>query len=230
MLRMANTIMHQTLDKVTAFITRESAAGRELLVFRHDNPAAGVQVPAGTVDPGEPPDRAVLREAWEESGLDALRIVRPLGLLVEELPAPQYALAAANPFRQDPDPAAPLRNIGPRRGTTLGRGAHVLLEQVVGEWAQVTFEDDDPASDPPYQLVRTAGWVPAGALASRLARNLFHLVSVAPVPAAWTHFAEDRYPFHFYWVPLTPRPHLIGTQDHWLAAVYDTLLSVVQWT
>src|SRR6185503_15082222 len=108
--------MHQTLDKVSAFITRDGARGRELLVFRHDNPAAGVQVPAGTVEPGEPFDHAVLREAWEESGLAALRIIRPLGLLVEDLPAPRYALAAASPFRQGPDPAAPPLPFGPGRG------------------------------------------------------------------------------------------------------------------
>lgn len=217
--------MHQTLDKVSAFITREGAAGRELLVFRHDNPAAGVQVPAGTVDPGEPPDQAVLREAWEESGLGALRIVRPLGLLVEDLPAGIYALAEACTFLQAPDPAAPPQDLGLGRGTTLGRGAYVTLEQVVAEWAQVTFADDDPASDPPYQPVLTTGWVPTARLAARLARHQFHLISTEPIPDAWTTLAEGRYHFHFYWVPLTPRPHLSPWQDRWLAAVYAALLS-----
>ena len=110
-------------------ITREGAAGRELLVFRHDNPAAGVQVPAGTVDPGEPPDRAVLREAWEESGLAALRIVRPLGLLIEDLPAGIYALAEASIFLRAPDSTAPPQDLGLGRGTMLGRGAYVTLAQ-----------------------------------------------------------------------------------------------------
>jgi 8-oxo-dGTP pyrophosphatase MutT (NUDIX family) len=41
-------------------------AGR-LLVFRH--PLAGVQLPKGTIDPGETPAEAVLRELAEESGL-----------------------------------------------------------------------------------------------------------------------------------------------------------------
>ncbi|MEM7335281.1 MAG: hypothetical protein AAF490_24600 [Chloroflexota bacterium] len=43
--------------KVTAFITRETVNGRELLVFQH--PYAGVQLPAGTVDPNEAPETAV---------------------------------------------------------------------------------------------------------------------------------------------------------------------------
>jgi 8-oxo-dGTP pyrophosphatase MutT (NUDIX family) len=62
--------------KVFAYITH----GDRLLVFRHPHaPAAGIQVPAGTVAPGEPFDQAVLREAWEETGLPDLILVRPLG-------------------------------------------------------------------------------------------------------------------------------------------------------
>jgi 8-oxo-dGTP pyrophosphatase MutT (NUDIX family) len=63
-------------DKVVAYITH----GRRLLVFSHVRfPEAGIQVPAGTVKPDEPPDRAVLREAHEESGLVGLRLRAYLG-------------------------------------------------------------------------------------------------------------------------------------------------------
>lgn len=55
-------------DKVLAYITH----GNRLLVFRHPHaPEAGIQVPAGTVEEGEDPGTAVLREAAEETGLDA---------------------------------------------------------------------------------------------------------------------------------------------------------------
>lgn len=54
------------VKKVIAYITR----GQELLVFEHrDFPDAGVQVPAGTVDPVESLESAALREVEEESGL-----------------------------------------------------------------------------------------------------------------------------------------------------------------
>jgi 8-oxo-dGTP diphosphatase len=39
----------------------------------------GIQVPAGTVEPGEEPDAAVLREAWEETGLAGLKLAGFLG-------------------------------------------------------------------------------------------------------------------------------------------------------
>lgn len=62
--------------KVVAYVTH----GGRLLVFEHvDVPEAGVQVPAGTVRPGEELPAAMLRETFEETGLEQLRIVRYLG-------------------------------------------------------------------------------------------------------------------------------------------------------
>jgi 8-oxo-dGTP pyrophosphatase MutT (NUDIX family) len=63
-------------QKVVAYITH----GRRLLVFSHpEHPRAGIQVPAGTVEPGEHPDAAVLREAAEETGLPNLTTAYLLG-------------------------------------------------------------------------------------------------------------------------------------------------------
>jgi len=62
--------------KALAYITHSD----RLLVFSHPHaPEAGMQVPAGTVRPGEPPEEAVLREAVEETGLADLRLAAFLG-------------------------------------------------------------------------------------------------------------------------------------------------------
>lgn len=62
--------------KVLAYITH----GERLLVFRNPlAPEAGIQVPAGTVEEGEDPEAAVLREAVEETGLHDLTVVGLLG-------------------------------------------------------------------------------------------------------------------------------------------------------
>jgi len=64
------------VDKVICYVTR----GEDLLVFRHrDQPEAGVQVPAGTVEPGELPDKAAVHETEEETGLSGFRLMRKLG-------------------------------------------------------------------------------------------------------------------------------------------------------
>ena len=40
-----------------------------VLVFRHPHATGGVQLPKGTIEPGESPENAVIRELAEESGL-----------------------------------------------------------------------------------------------------------------------------------------------------------------
>lgn len=62
----------QVHHKVLAYITRLSAHGIELLVFDHDEQFldAGTQVPSGTVELSEDLKAAVLREVFEETGLN----------------------------------------------------------------------------------------------------------------------------------------------------------------
>ena len=68
--------------KVVTYIT----SGNALLVFRHpDFPEAGIQVPAGTIEEGEAPEAAALREAFEETGLTGLTLVAPLGEHVRDV-------------------------------------------------------------------------------------------------------------------------------------------------
>jgi 8-oxo-dGTP diphosphatase len=68
--------MPTVIRKAFAYITNQ----HRLLVFSHPNsPAAGIQVPAGTMLPGERPEDAALREAFEETGLADLMIEGFLG-------------------------------------------------------------------------------------------------------------------------------------------------------
>ena len=73
-------------QKVLIYVVRAGEAWPEVLVFEHrDFPDAGLQVPAGTVEPGEAPEAAVYREVAEESGLTRaqVRLVRKLAEAVE---------------------------------------------------------------------------------------------------------------------------------------------------
>lgn len=72
--------MTKKVEKAIAYIIRN----RELLVFIHEEDTSpidqsGLQVPAGTIKPGETPEVAVLREAQEETGLRNLKVVKYLG-------------------------------------------------------------------------------------------------------------------------------------------------------
>ena len=73
------------IPKVTAIVLRESPDGTEMLVFDHPTEDEGVMVqfPAGTVEPGEKPEDAVVRELMEETGIEG-RIVGLAGILDQE--------------------------------------------------------------------------------------------------------------------------------------------------
>jgi 8-oxo-dGTP diphosphatase len=72
--------MTRRVTKVFCYVTADFD-GPKLLVFSQPHsPAAGIQVPAGTVKPAEPLEVAALREAHEETGLEELHLVRKLGI------------------------------------------------------------------------------------------------------------------------------------------------------
>jgi 8-oxo-dGTP pyrophosphatase MutT (NUDIX family) len=79
-------------NKVYAYVTN----GARLLVSSHPLALeAGIQVPGGTVEPGEDPATAMLREAEEETGLTGLEIVDLLGETVYDL-APDGGVGVAH--------------------------------------------------------------------------------------------------------------------------------------
>lgn len=66
--------MGEIIEKVGAYIIRENSKDHnQLLIFAHKNhPEAPVQIPGGTIKPGETPREAVIREVREETGLPTL--------------------------------------------------------------------------------------------------------------------------------------------------------------
>ena len=65
------------VEKVVAYVVEK----QRLLVFAHPmHPDAGLQVPAGTVESGETPTAAVLRELREETGLSEFGEPEHLGV------------------------------------------------------------------------------------------------------------------------------------------------------
>lgn len=78
--RLAHDYSKPCVGKVAIYVTRGSGSRAELLVFHHaDHPEAGVQVPAGTIEPGESPHEAARRELREEAGIGAIDTLEALG-------------------------------------------------------------------------------------------------------------------------------------------------------
>lgn len=64
--------------KAVPIVLRGQGESTEILVFEH--PRAGTQLVKGTIEPGELPSQAALRELEEESGIEATRLTRELGV------------------------------------------------------------------------------------------------------------------------------------------------------
>ena len=70
------TLSAPFIHRAVAYITH----GDRLLVFRHvQSVEAGIQVPGGSIEDDETPREAVLREAYEETGLEGLQVQAYLG-------------------------------------------------------------------------------------------------------------------------------------------------------
>ena len=189
------------LLKVTSFILR----GTEVLLLRHPN--AGIQYPAGTIEDGETPAQAALREAREESGLAELHSALPAGEMVETLAEPASLAAIATPMYFRPD-------ILSSSWANIRRGVGVSIERRHGDFAQITYEEFDQVPDPNYVSARITGWVKAETLAQVRRRYFFALPFEGKTEDSWTH-RGDNHKFTLFWARVDALPQIISPQDQW---------------
>ena len=141
-------VMNSPVHKVTCFITRYQKSGHELLLFNHPN--VGVQIPAGTVNPGEDLESAARREASEETGLSDLVLERSLGE-AEDPPLPGYVLVAhPTPVYSRPDTCS-------YDWAHFRTGLPVQVLRHAAGFTQVCFEETDRYLDPQYSTYNITG-------------------------------------------------------------------------
>jgi 8-oxo-dGTP pyrophosphatase MutT (NUDIX family) len=177
------------IEKVTAFITRNG--GQDLLLIQH--PDAGIQLPAGTVEEDESPERAVLREVREETGLEStgdpaaggLRLVQYIGLLDEVAPEPQRYVLRRTPVYSRPNQASIA-------WAEFRRGIQVQAQRHEGEFVQAAYTEPDHLPDPQFITYQITGWVPEATLCAMARRYFFHL-ELAGSPGKQRAAAPDRW-------------------------------------
>ena len=203
--------MSRILEKVTAFVTRPTPTGRQLLLFQHPN--AGIQIPAGTVEDGETPKTCVLREANEETGLAPLTIERYLGSRDE--PPPEGYLSIATPTKVYARPDETSFD-----WAHLRKGIPVRSLRKAPGFTQVSYEEHDCEPDPQYITYCITGWVPDETLTEQRVRHFFHLKFHGQTQARWEVFT-DNHTFTLFWTSIDYLPKIIAPQDQWLAILHE---------
>lgn len=198
--------MRKIIEKITAFVTRTSPNGIDLLLFKHPN--AGIQIPAGTLNPGETPAEATTREVAEETGLSDISISQYLGAHLEKLSKDQRVIAEHTKVYAHPDPAS-------FDWAYIRPGITVSVERSMEGYAQICYQEFNRVPDPQYVSMSIKGWVPVAVLADRVRRHFYHLEFKGKTKDRWQKYA-DHHLFNPFWAPLNNLPGIIPPQDEWL--------------
>lgn len=200
-------------EKVTAFVTRATPTGPELLIFEH--PYAGFQLPAGTVEAQEPHAAAAAREASEETGLLDLPPGRLLAVIDETLPDGHALTATTAQIYSRPEPTS-------FNWASIRNGILVRVNQIGPEFAQVTYVEHDRRVDPPSVNFQITGWVYAHTITRQVTRAFYHFPYHGQTPTTWW-VDTDNHRFRLFWAALDPLPPIVAPQRWWL----DVLISAL---
>lgn len=88
----------------------------------------------------------------------------------------------------------------------------------------ICYEELDYGAEPKVVTSSVSGWVPANAVARSLERIIFRAHIERDDRESWQHFADGQL-LEVFWVPLRPKPVLVGPQQAWLDSVYEQLSS-----
>jgi 8-oxo-dGTP pyrophosphatase MutT (NUDIX family) len=205
--------MNKTIEKVTGFVTREMSTGVELLLLQH--PHAGIQIPAGTVNPGETPSKAVTREVAEETGLVSITISQYLGSQLENLPEDQGVIAEHTKVYARPD-------LNSFDWAYIRPGITVSVERQAPGFKQILYQEYEQVPEHQYVSMLIKGWVPESVLAESRRRHFYRLEFEGESEDRWQIFA-DHHLFVCFWAPLNNLPDIISPQDEWLTVLMEKL-------
>ena len=211
--------MNEIVQKVTAFIVRERNGVKELLVFKH--PTAGIQIPAGTVEEGEDIETAVIRETYEETGLQFVKIESYLGCFENELENNQRIIAETTQVYIDPN----LTAIPYKR--KLPKGLTVDCHSTQEDFTRISYieYEYDQFYEPICIDTNITGWVPNENISAQKKRHFFLMSTQEKTENAWELKSDQGHIFKPYWTPLSPKPKIIPPQDRWLDFVYERIFN-----
>ncbi len=210
--------MSKSIEKVTAFITQERNRVNMLLVFKH--PTAGIQIPAGSVEEDEDIETAVIRETYEETGLQHVKIEKYLGYFENELEQHQRIITQTTKVYINPDlNAVPYKD-------KLTRGLTVNYHSTQEYFTHISYieYEYDKFHKPVCIDYNITGWVPNENISAQKKRHFFHLSTQEETADMWELKSDRGHIFQPFWTPLSPKPEIVFPQNKWLDFVYEKIL------
>lgn len=204
---------NQILEKVTTFVTRKRNNNTDLLLFEH--PHAGIQLPAGTCEDGEPHIEAALREAREETGLDGFNIKAYIGSDDIVIPENHCFVLRKTKVYARPDTKS-------FDWAEFHRGFWAERLRTFDGFTQVNYTEMDRYPDSEYVTYCITGWVKSDAITPHAKRHYYHLVFDGESPESWS-VQIDNHEYRPFWAPVSNLPQLIGYQQDWLDYVTKEL-------
>jgi len=203
--------MDNEVGIVMAFIVRELAGKRQLVVFR--KPREGTQLLTGGIEEGETPENALRRIIREQSGLD-VEVAAQLDSVEQVLEGKDRVVTDACTVELEPGDSA-------RGIARLKRGSPVQIIAVeAGGYMQVSsvFKLEDGVLRPDLHY---AGYLKDKLLTNQTRTYLFQVKTNAPTEDQWTYKVNDFRTTEFYWADMNEE--LIPPQQVWLDHVRDRL-------
>lgn len=191
----------EPVGKVTVFVTRARPDGSiQLLLLRH----VGIQLPAGTMEPGETPLVAARREAVEETGIGALQLVAELGAAADDYGPDHGVMSVTSTVHTRPWATSPT-------SASVRNGLRVRLLREADDWLQIEYREDIEGES--FYIVR--GWVPAHTVTQEQMRHYFHFEAPGGTPDRWV-VQDEGHEYVAAWYPLDALPTIVAPQVAWL--------------
>jgi 8-oxo-dGTP pyrophosphatase MutT (NUDIX family) len=204
--------MIRSIEKVTAFIASKTDDKPYLLLIDHPN--AGIQIPAGTVEPTETPEQAILRETFEETGLSITSTPMYLGCRETQLSDDEAIILPPATVYARPD----LTSFD---WIQIRSAVQVKVRKHSNGFTQITYIEYDHVPNPQDVSMQITGWVDDTYLATLRKRHFYYLKIEAETDRRWQVFT-DHHTFTLFWAPLTALPEIIHPQNTWLEFLSQT--------
>lgn len=203
------------MDKVTSFVLRRNRT--ELLLFEHEDRT--IQLPAGTVEEGEPPMEAGLREVSEETGLEARQLLKAtmIDRAENELARDEVVVERRCPVYSRP-------RLGSMNWGSIPRGITVKSLREADGFMQVRYDDwhDEIARD--YLTYCLIGWVGQESVSRTKIRH-YCVIDAEDGRDTWT-IDNDNHLFRPFWARMDALPHTIAPWNRWIGVLHAYLESL----